>query len=289
MRKTFDWILFIEKKAADVYEQASQNANLGELYCQYLANLANEEREHKKLLEEAMEKWKEIPQLENEVVIDDTTAKEVQSALDRVACECQQSTIALDAIFNAIVTAEWSEWNNIFIYVMRRLAKEGLQGEKVTSLMERHKRRIIEFVELDQNLAGVCERLRNIEKIWKTRILVVEDALALRKLTSRVLSRLGQVETAEDGQVALELCKEKHFDAIVSDIDMPRVDGVEFFETLVAEQGDEIKKHFVFVTGAVDQKRKRELEALGVQVMLKPFEINDLKIIVSRLINQTGS
>ena len=289
MRKTFDWILFIEKKAADVYEQASQNANLGELYCQYLANLANEEREHKKLLEEAMEKWKEIPQLENEVVIDDTTAKEVQSALDRVACECQQSTIALDAIFNAIVTAEWSEWNNIFIYVMRRLAKEGLQGEKVTSLMERHKRRIIEFVELDPNLAGVCERLRNIEKIWKTRILVVEDALALRKLTSRVLARLGQVETAEDGQVALELCKEKHFDAIVSDIDMPRIDGVEFFETLVAEQGDEIKKHFVFVTGAIDRQRKRELEALGVQVMLKPFEINDLKIVVSRLINQTGS
>ena len=284
MRKSFDWLLNVEEKAAEIYERVSQNKKLGELYQKYMSELSAEERNHMKLLEDAMLNWPTSPLLENEVIVDDESAREIEEALERVEEACQQGTISLAELFDALTTAEWSEWNNLFIYVMRRLAKEGRQGEKVTSLIEKHKRNIIEFVQNSPQLAGVAERLKTVDKIWHPRILVVEDSEALRMLLSRVLEKLGEVETAEDGQEALDLCHEKHFDAIVSDIDMPRVDGFEFFHQLIQKQGPEIKKHFLFVSGAVHPQKQIELSEQGVRLLLKPFEISELKKIVSRLI-----
>ena len=284
MRTTFDWLLHIEEKAAVIYEHVAKNDNLGQTYQRYIEELAREELTHKSLLEKAMKEWQTSPLLENEVLVDDSAAGEVEEALEQVARVSQQESISPPILFDALVTAEWSEWNNIFVYIMKRLAKEGLQGEKITSLIERHKLCIIDFVEKDLVLAGVGEKLRELDKIWKTRILVVEDSEALRMLMFRVLGRMGEVETAEDGQIALELCREKHFDAIVSDIDMPRLDGFEFFKRLCEEHGEESKERFLFVTGAIDQQKKEEIELVGVQIMLKPFNISDLKRIVSRLI-----
>ena len=54
MRKSFDWLLNVEEKAAEIYERVSQNKKLGELYQKYMSELSAEERNHMKLLEDAM-------------------------------------------------------------------------------------------------------------------------------------------------------------------------------------------------------------------------------------------
>lgn len=58
------------------------------------------------------------------------------------------------------------------------------------------------------------------------RILVVDDDCSARLLHSRLLRQMGyEVDTASDGLEALQLVERQTFDAIISDLEMPHLDG----------------------------------------------------------------
>lgn len=62
-------------------------------------------------------------------------------------------------------------------------------------------------------------------------ILIVDDEKAIRKTLSEILSYEGyKIEDAENGEEALKKLREKSFDAILCDIKMPKMDGLEFLE-----------------------------------------------------------
>jgi DNA-binding NtrC family response regulator len=62
-------------------------------------------------------------------------------------------------------------------------------------------------------------------------ILIVDDEKAIRKTLTEILSYEGyKIEDAENGEEALKKLKEKHFDVVLCDIKMPKVDGLEFLE-----------------------------------------------------------
>jgi chemosensory pili system protein ChpA (sensor histidine kinase/response regulator) len=66
-----------------------------------------------------------------------------------------------------------------------------------------------------------------------TAVLLVDDSLSVRKVLARRLGRLGlQVTTAQDGEEALELLREERFDALVTDLEMPRMNGYQLIETV---------------------------------------------------------
>jgi len=67
----------------------------------------------------------------------------------------------------------------------------------------------------------------------RDRILLVDDEEALLRVFSRVLHAAGyDVETASDGQRAIELFETKEFDLIISDISMPRMTGIELLRAV---------------------------------------------------------
>src|ERR1017187_3564079 len=65
-----------------------------------------------------------------------------------------------------------------------------------------------------------------------SQILVVDDSAAIRKILQRVLRQtgmsIGTIHEAGDGQEALEILKVQKIDLILSDINMPRMDGLQF-------------------------------------------------------------
>ena len=108
-------------------------------------------------------------------------------------------------------------------------------------------------------------------------VLVVDDSLTVRKITSRLLAREGfRVATARDGLDALQAVGDETPDIILLDIEMPRMDGFEFTKTLKRDPRHAHVPIIMITSRTADKHRARAAE-LGVDLYLgKPFQEEDL-------------
>jgi CheY-like chemotaxis protein len=118
-------------------------------------------------------------------------------------------------------------------------------------------------------------------------ILLVEDTDSLRTLLQRVLEGNGfSVLSATDGAEALCLCQRHDgpIDLVVSDIVMPRLNGLELAERIRAAR---LETKFLFITGFGDQfPELRELIKHGANILEKPFLPSELLRKVGDTLNQ---
>jgi chemosensory pili system protein ChpA (sensor histidine kinase/response regulator) len=108
-------------------------------------------------------------------------------------------------------------------------------------------------------------------------VMIVDDSLTVRKITSRLLTREGfEVVTAKDGVDALQVLTEHHPDVILLDIEMPRMDGFEFTKTI---KGDPKNAHIpiIMITSRTAEKHRNHAADLGVDLYLgKPYQEDEL-------------
>jgi len=104
-------------------------------------------------------------------------------------------------------------------------------------------------------------------------IMVVDDSVTVRKVTSRLLERHGMnVLTAKDGVDAMLLLEEHMPDVMLLDIEMPRMDG---FEVARQVRSDERLQHLpiIMITSRTGQKHRDRAMAIGVNDYLgKPYQ-----------------
>ena len=109
------------------------------------------------------------------------------------------------------------------------------------------------------------------------RVLVVDDEPEVTAMMRDALEAAGyEVATAESGPVALALLDETRFDAVVSDLRMPDMDGAALWRAIRARD-PELARRFLFVTGdalsPLVSDFRRESGADGIE---KPFTADDL-------------
>ena len=108
-------------------------------------------------------------------------------------------------------------------------------------------------------------------------VLVVDDSLTVRKITTRLLSREGfRVESAKDGVDALEKMNDLVPDVVLLDVEMPRMDGFELARVMRADERLEAVPIIMITSRTADKHRNRALE-LGVNEYLgKPYQEQQL-------------
>lgn len=105
-----------------------------------------------------------------------------------------------------------------------------------------------------------------------SRILVVEDNTDIRNLIRSLLAPLdAEVQEAIDGQDALEQLLEGEWQVVVTDFDMPRLNGLELYHRICRSR-PEFRGRFIFVTGTASG----ELAGVDCPVLTKPFEFDAL-------------
>jgi CheY-like chemotaxis protein len=128
-------------------------------------------------------------------------------------------------------------------------------------------------------LSPLAQTTATTPSLPKLRILVVDDDAVNRQAMRLLLEREGHdVVAVENGLEAVERLgpTTAGFDAVVTDLQMPRLGGRALWEQLVEER-PQLARRFVFVTGdrARDETR-RFLEECGQPSVLKPYDLGDL-------------
>jgi chemosensory pili system protein ChpA (sensor histidine kinase/response regulator) len=114
-------------------------------------------------------------------------------------------------------------------------------------------------------------------------VLVVDDSLTVRRVTQRLLLREGyRVTLAKDGMDALERLADEVPQVVLSDIEMPRMDGFDLVRNLRADarwRGLPV----IMITSRIAQKHRDHAAELGVDHYLgKPYSEEDLLALIAR-------
>jgi chemosensory pili system protein ChpA (sensor histidine kinase/response regulator) len=120
-------------------------------------------------------------------------------------------------------------------------------------------------------------------------LLVVDDSPSVRRLTCAVFERQGWlVRPARDGMEALDLLQGWRPDAVVMDIEMPRMDGFELL-SILRRQSETADLPAVMVTSRAGEKHREKAVRLGVNAYLvKPFREEELLGTVDSLLAQSS-
>jgi len=112
-------------------------------------------------------------------------------------------------------------------------------------------------------------------------ILVVEDESGLRELIANILLLdHHEVDTVHDGVEALYRIEQRRYDLIISDLQMPNLDGPGLYEALRKRFGEALPR-VIFVTGNAEAEQFMPfLAETGDPVLTKPFSGEDLRTLV---------
>lgn len=119
-------------------------------------------------------------------------------------------------------------------------------------------------------------------------ILVVDDSGTVRKFVSVALEMQGfTVITACDGMDALEKLPEQHVDLVITDLNMPNMDGLELIRTL--RQTDEYRELPVIVLSSLSDPVSKQsgYEAGAFSYLVKPFSLEKVQYEVSKYLHWT--
>lgn len=108
-------------------------------------------------------------------------------------------------------------------------------------------------------------------------ILAVDDSSSMRQMVSFTLKGAGyDVVEAVDGQDALNKAKSQQFDLIVTDVNMPVMDGITFIKNLRAEANYKFTPMLMLTTESAADKKSEGKAAGATGWIVKPFNPDQL-------------
>ncbi len=117
-------------------------------------------------------------------------------------------------------------------------------------------------------------------------ILSVDDSASLRQMLMITLQNAGhQVVSAEDGRTAFELAQQYTFDLILSDFNMPQLDGPGLIKALRAEPAYQHTPMLLLTTEDAPEKKQLGKTAGATGWLRKPVDAQQLLMTIDRLLS----
>ncbi len=140
-----------------------------------------------------------------------------------------------------------------------------------------------QFTTADQRPADSAGKRESIKKKC---VLIVDDSLSARKLLVKKLTRLGyRTEEAGDGMEGLELLRQGSYDLVFTDLDMPRLGGLEMLFDMQQRRGGENRGVPVVVVSSRSEHefRDRCLDSGAKNYLVKPVNDDSLDRVLNEL------
>ena len=283
MKEIITWLRKVEDLASEIYLQASsQYANNATLTA-LLNEIAEEEAWHYHVIGSAAHLLDEEPDLLPAIVLDDETSTRILNYLLELQDGLANNSFTQDELIRRIVEVEISEWNDMFVYVVNSLAAKKKEFKYPAIRMQSHLRKIRNYLDAMAQSNEILNNISTLPPVWIEKILIVEDESMISQLIKSLLNRDGDIDIAENGAEALELLKKKYYKLIISDIEMPVMDGLSFY--LEAKKHfTNIRDRFLFISGNLSAERQQFIEHEHVPFLAKPMKINELQDMCTKIL-----
>ena len=117
------------------------------------------------------------------------------------------------------------------------------------------------------------------------RILSVDDSTSIRQLVQFTLEKEGyEVVLAVDGRDALDKAKQGAVDMVITDLNMPNVDGIELIRALRSDQAYKFTPIIMLTTESANEKKDSGRSAGATGWIVKPFKPEQLIAVVKKLL-----
>lgn len=283
MKILIRWLREVEHLANEIYFQAAAVYADDSQFKAFLEHIAEDEAWHYHVMGSAAEFFSSTPAPVPAISVDKETSDRVMKYFSDIKERLDKKTISKEDFIEKIAKLELSEWNDIFLYVVTILKEKTNEFIYPAARIQAHIKGMIRFLEKTGYQHIILKKLKALPPVWTENILIVDDEEMITTLIKSILNREGNIDIAKNGEEALNYIEKKFYKLIISDIDLPKMDGLSLYKTSVAKFPT-LKKRFLFLSGGLSPERKAFLDENHLKYLLKPAKINVLREVASEII-----
>lgn len=276
MSEILTWLKSVEQMAAALYARAAGVFAGDPQFAGFLQHLSREEEEHLELLAQLTGPTAGHVLANCTFTVDAELRAGVEEPFLRAEKLLDQGALTRDEMLAVIAECEFSEWNEIFLCVIGALKGMDREFQKGVAEIDHHRSEIEQFIDDQPGAAALRARIGRLSPVWKKRILVVEDDLAIATLIKALVAATSEVILAEDGQEGLDRLRREHFDVVISDIQMPRLNGIELHRQAGAIDPD-LQRRFILFTGNLKPEYQSYAQEGQIVLLQKPAPLSNIR------------
>lgn len=277
LKKILLWLASIEKKAAELYEQAcvlfAEDAGFAKL----LKELGEDERLHYSLVCRAADAL-DAAGHESIISMDAESVQKVQAPFAELEAMVRKGSLTKSELLRYITILEFSELNGIFLYAVDVLKSRSIKEVSLAAHnIEQHKERIRAYLEIQPGYEDLLAEIGKLPKLSTEKILVVDGKKVNAGILKAVLETEGIIECAVSAGEALSKLESESYSAVLVNLESEGVDGIEVYRA-AAEKYPELKDRFVFLTASADEPEQASFfKRYNLPYLRKPAPVKDIR------------
>ncbi|MBI5562454.1 MAG: response regulator [Deltaproteobacteria bacterium] len=280
------WLMHVEDAAQRFYGRAAELFYDDRELWETLKRLEADEKRHYAVVKAIYALSEEFKGLEISYSIDTESMAKTEARLRESEARLESGSMTKEQLLHAIVELEMSEHNDFLLYAANSV--KGRLAGLITDALDfrEHKGRIEGYVKAHPEFHAVLGKIALLPVAARENLLVVDDEEAMTEAFNTLLADHGIVDRASNGDEALRKIEAKWYAAIISDVRMPVMDGVELYKKAV-ERYPGIKDRFIFLTN-YGEDNAAFFEKNNLRYLEKPASIRDIKRAISEVLHKAA-
>lgn len=274
----------MEKTAAEFYSDVATFFSDDKELSSFLVQLAEHERHHEGVISAAADCLTKYDHTKILPSFDKKFRTKALKPFKKCRKRLEAGTLTKEQLLECIVKVELSEWKKIFLYIVNIIRKSQKDFDLSLIKIQRHKYLIESFLQKNGFSEVEITRLKMSSRVWREKILVVDDEPMIVNLLATILENQGEVHTACNGEDALKKIQSTYYKLIISDQDMPIMDGINFYQNATSQYAT-IKDRFLFYSGNLSNENLNFFKENRVPYLRKPASLQDIQEHAAQMIH----
>ena len=286
MHDIVSWLIGVEATAANLYAKAAVIFSEDEDFSRFLSIMAVEEKEHEQLLQQASASISDIKMKKASFSLDGVFRRKIEAPFTRAWQLLRSGELSKETMVDILAEAEFSEWNEVFLYAIDTLNAADVEFQKAVSEVDQHRINIQQYISSLPDGESLIQRAKRISQPDSKRVLIVEDNHSVARMLEALAVDDVEVVVARNGEEGISRIQQGHFDLIVSDIEMPKMNGIDMYIQALAVDPT-LCSRFIFFTGSDKPEHLDFVRATNTFMLPKPSPVRVICDMMNDVLDST--